>query len=374
MTGELDILIVAGETSGDLHASLLIDEFLRLAPNARFWGIGGPRMRRAGVETIADISQTAVMGLLDVVSHIPKLARLKRRVLGLVRSRKTRAAILVDYPGFNLSIAPHLKKAGVAVGYYISPQVWAWGRGRIKKISRFVDRMVCILPFERDFYKSHGVEVDYVGHPFIDVVAPEMGEREFRESLGISGEFIALLPGSRRKEVERLLPPMLSALRILRQDMPALGAVIAAAPGVEDVVRQIAGGERVLVASGLTYSTMAYARGGIVASGSATLEALILGMPAVVVYRVDPISWLLGKRFIKTPFIALANLVAGEEVYPEFIQRIDVRRVASTLGRIAFDDRRRKEIRQKLAGASRKLGEGGAARRAAEIFIKLFGA
>ncbi len=372
MTGGKNILIVAGEISGDLHGAALVREMRAICPGMSFWGFGGQKMRDAGVETLVDVSQLAVMGLFDVVRHIPRIRGYMRRLLEVAQKRRPALAILIDYPGFNLKLAPKLKKIGIPVGYYISPQLWAWAENRVRVVRKFVDRMVCILPFEKDFYARYGVEVDYVGHPFVDIVHPEMDEADFRRAVGIDGDFLALLPGSRDREITRLLPIM---VRIRRRVAEYLGkeipAVIASAPGKRPLIESLLPDDDFRVVENLTYSAMAYARAGLVASGSATLEAAILNLPAVVLYRVDPLSWAIGKRIIKTPHIALANLVAGERVYPEFVQDIPVEQVAGIVAGFFRDDSAVDSVRRKLETIRTKLGPGGAALRAGEIFCEL---
>ncbi len=372
MTEGKNILIVAGEISGDLHGAALVREMRAICPGMSFWGFGGEMMRCAGVETLVDVSQLAVMGLFDVVRHIPRIRGYMRRLLEVARERHPALAILIDYPGFNLKLAPKLKKIGIPVGYYISPQLWAWAENRVRAVKKFVDRMVCILPFEKDFYARHGVEVDYVGHPFVDIVRPETDEADFRRAVGVDGDFLALLPGSRDREITRLLPIMVEIHRKVAEYLgKEIPAVVASAPGKRPLIESLLPDADFRVVENLTYSAMAYARAGLVASGSATLEAAILNLPAVVLYRVDPLSWAIGKRIIKTPHIALANLVAGERVYPEFVQDIPIERVADIVAEFFRDNSAVDSVRRKLEAIRAKLGPGGAARRAGEVFCEL---
>lgn len=368
-----NLLIVAGEPSGDLQASLLVRAFWKIAPDVHFWGIGGEKMRDAGVETVVDIGELAVMGLLDVVRHIPRLQATMSGLLHLAEMRKPRGAILVDYPGFNLSLAQKLKRRRFAVGYYISPQFWAWGERRIEKVRRFVDQMVCVLPFEKEFYARHGIEVAQVSHPFVDIVAPELDEPEFRKNAGIAGDFVLLMPGSRHKEVVRLLPKMLDVYDILREEHPDISAFIAAAEGViGDIARLVPKSREIVVVAGLNYSAMRYAKAGIIASGSATLETLISNLPSVVVYRVDPLTWAIGRNLIRAPHIALANLVAGKRIFPEMIQNINVGELARIVEGLIYDDELRARMTNDSGLAREKLGCGGGAKDAADIFARLF--
>jgi len=372
MADAKNIVIVAGEPSGDLQASLLVDSFRGIYPEAKFWGFGGEKMRSAGVETIIDIGELAVMGFVDVIKDIPRLKKLMRMLLHEVERRKPSGAILVDYPGFNLSLAKKIKKMNLPLAYYISPQLWAWAEGRVKKIRKYVDKMVCILPFEKEFYIRHGISVDYVGHPFIDIVTPEISAEEFRRSTGIEGDFIVLLPGSRTKEIYRLLPSMLETYKTLTAEGVEISAIIASAQGTKDTILELISGKEIPIIEGATYSAMSYAKAGLVSSGSATLECLISGLPAVVVYRVDRLSWMIGKRMIKVQSIALANLIAGEAVYPEFVQYFTPDILADAIKPLILDEPLRQVMKQKLEGACGKLGAGGASDNAAKILAQFF--
>ena len=375
MTSVKNILIVAGEPSGDLQASLLVESFSKIDSEIRFWGFGGEKMRNVGVETIVDVENLAVMGLFDVVAEIPRIRGYMRKLMKQVKIRKPLGAILVDYPGFNLKLAKELKELDIPVGYYISPQFWAWASWRVKKVKKYVDRMVCILPFEKEFYRKYGIDVDFVGHPFIDIVKPEISEDEFREKFRLNGDFAVFLPGSRKKEISRLLAPMLEICDIIGSKRE-IDIVIAATPQTAEFIENMTNKRhlkrRPKVISGLTYSAMSYAKAGIIASGSATVEALILGLPAIVVYRVDSISWAIGKMLIKVENIALANLIAEERIYPEFIQKFTPEILAENLLKFLDDEKIRTEMKSKLSSAKSKLGEGGAPSKAAKIFKNLF--
>ena len=373
MSNRNNILIVAGEISGDLQASLLVREFRKLAPGVHFWGFGGEKMRSEGVETIVDVSELAVMGLFDVVKHIPRLRALRENLICHVKERRPSGVILVDYPGFNLSLAERLRNFRTPVGYYISPQIWAWGEKRIEKVRKYIDKMVCILPFEKEFYFKRGIDVEYVGHPFVDIVKPEMSETVFFAHTGVDKDFLLLLPGSRRKEISRLLPKMLQAYSMLKNKYPQQQAMIASAQGMDEYIHGFYPEKYgVPIVCDATYSAMAYAKCAIVASGSATLECLVSNLPSAVIYRVDPLSWAIGKWLIKTPHIALANLVAEERVFPELIQSVNARVLSRLAEKLLFEKQLRNEMIQKMRLAVANLGAGGAAQKAAIIFSKLF--
>ncbi|MCD6594857.1 lipid-A-disaccharide synthase [bacterium] len=375
MANKENILIVAGEPSGDLQASFLVKSFSDIAPEIHFWGFGGEKMRQVGVETIVDVEKLAVMGLFDVIKEIPRFRKYMKDLIEQTKIRRPIGAILVDYPGFNLRLAKKLKTLDIPIGYYISPQFWAWASWRVSKVKNYVDKMVCILPFEPDFYRKHNIDVDFVGHPFIDTVKPELSENEFRKKFGINGDFIVFLPGSRKKEIVRLLPEMLKTYEII-ESAKKLIAVIAEAPGTNEIISKILkendAPSEIKTVEDFTYSAMSYAKAGIIASGSATIEALICGLPAIVVYRVDSISWAIGKYFINVPHIALANLVANERIYPEFIQKFTPNILAENFLKILDDKNIQAKMKDKSLSAKSKLGKGNSPSKAAKIFEKLF--
>ncbi len=368
----MNILIVAGEKSGDLQAAYLIEALSGILSDAEFWGIGGPSMRKAGVDTLIDISEIAVMGLLDVALSYRKINSAFDRIMREIKKRKPIGVILVDYPGFNLKLARKLKESGISVGYYISPQVWAWGVRRVKKMKRYVDRMVCILPFEKEFYAKFGMNVDYVGHPFFDHVKPEMSEKKFREITSINGKFIVMMPGSRVKEVKRHYTVMMEVLSILRLKYKDLCAVIPITETVKDYYKAKKIPDYIVLIEGMTYLAMSYAEAGLIASGSAVMEASMSLLPSVVIYRVDPLSWFFGSLLIKTPFFAISNLIAGKEILPEFIQKIDRFKIAGHMDKLLMHGDSYNETQRNLMKVKEQLGPSGAEIRAAKIFANLF--
>ena len=371
--GELvNLLVVTGEQSGDFQASLLLEEIKKVEPSAEFWGIGGDKLRACGMDVVVDIADMAAMGISDVAKKFFFYKKILSEIVSEFKRRRSDGAILVDFPGFNLRLASKLHKLGAKIVYYISPQVWAWGEGRVKRIKRYVDRMICILPFEPEFYAAHGVEVSYVGHPLYDVVKPECDEGEFREAIGHRGRFLVMMPGSREAEVRRLLEVMIDVVSVLRLKHKELIGVIPVARNVKKLFEKISLPDFVVTVDGLTYSAMAYADAGLIASGTAVLEAMLLGLPAVVVYRVDPLSWYLGRLLIKTRYFAIANIIAGEEVLPEFIQRIPKWKVIKAVDELLSDREKNMRLREKLLSLRDLLGPKGAAGRAAKIVAELF--
>lgn len=368
-------MIVAGEASGDAHAGALVAELRRRHPDWRWFGCGGEALRAAGCELLVEARELAVVGLFEVVAHLPRIYRRYRRLRRALEVRRPAAAILVDFPDFNLRLARAAARRGVPVIYFISPQLWAWRGGRVKAIRRDVRRMICIFPFEPEFYARHGVEVAYVGHPFAGRVQPSLSEADFRRRHGFGAEpLVALLPGSRRREVAFHLPVLWEAARRLRDlrgarfVLPAASTLgreaLAAAvpPDLRDAVRVVAGE---------TYDAVAHARVALVASGTATLETALLGTPMVVIYRLSPWSYRLGRRWVQTPHFAMVNLIAGRRLAPELIQdELTPQALVDWALKLMDDESARAEMRRGLEEVRARLGAPGAIARAADVVEK----
>lgn len=370
-------MIVAGETSGDLHGASLVQAILELAPDVKFRGIGGRRMQEAGVELLAHAADMAVVGLTEVIAKFNQI----RKVLNLMKAdlaaSKPDLLILIDYPDFNLMLGKAAKALGVKIFYYISPQVWAWRRGRIKKIRSIVDKMAVILPFEEQLYRDEDVDATYVGHPLLDTVTIKYTRAEALQQFGLNdgATTVGLLPGSRDTEIARLLPVMMSASEILVKKMPGTQFVLPLAEtldleSVEKILGQYSVPVRIVHHD--TLDAMACSDLVIVASGTATLEAALLGKPMVIVYKVSPVSYYIGKRIIKVEHIGLANLIAGKSVVPELIQdEANPERIATEVIHILSDEARLHRIMRELREVREKLGEPGAAGRAARLACAL---
>ncbi len=333
-------------------------------------------MEAPGVDLVYRSEEMAETGLWEVLRHLPRLARLLKRLDSWLREYRPDALIPIDYPDFNIRLAARAKGAGVPVVYYISPQVWAWRQGRIAQLAKWVRRMIVIFPFEEEIYRSRSVPVTYVGHPLVDRTCPSRSKAEVRRSLGLQvGEhLIVLLPGSRSSEVERILPVLLDTRERLlgRKD---LRWVIAMAPGLEARSKKRLGRLRVnsdiVVRSGETIDLLFAADLAITASGTATLEAALLGTPMIVVYRLHPLTWHLARRLVRVDHVAMANILAGERVVPEFLQsRVRPDLLADEVVRWIDDPSLRDRTGQRLLEAAASLGEGGASRRAAETIFK----
>ncbi len=373
------VLMVAGEASADLHGANLVEAVRRLDPEVTFQGIGGPRMDRSGVDILVPSSEMAVVGLTEV---LPRLARI-RSAARLIKRRLCHAPpdllILLDYPEFNLHVARSARRCGVPVLYYISPQVWAWRRGRVRKIARRVDHMAVILPFEEALYRRTRLPVTFVGHPLLDALPEETGREAARRRLGLDDRvpLLGILPGSRNEEVDGLLPAMLRAAALLRGVWPDLRAVLPKAstvsPGRIEGHLQEASMEVVLWHDDM-HQVLGGCDAALVASGTATLETAVHQVPMVIAYRVSPLSYAVGKRVVRVPFIGLVNLVAGREVVPELIQdAVSPVRLAREAARLLAPGSRRENVIQALGGVKALLGAGGASERTAALALRLMG-
>jgi lipid-A-disaccharide synthase len=369
----LKIFISSGEPSGELYGALLVRELRQLLPPFEAFGLGGDELAAQGVRLVAHVRDLAVIGLLEVVRHLPRLRRIFHRVLAEVDRERPDLAVLIDYAGFNLRLARKLHARGVPIVYYVSPQVWAWRQGRVRTIRETVRRMLVLFPFEPDFYARAGVPAAFVGHPLVDRLRPSADRRAGRAALGFdpARPLVAVLPGSRRQEVRYNLPPLLGAARRLIQKRPDLQFALAAAPGLDPAwLQSQLSGLPVPVLRGRADALMAAADLALLASGTATVEAALVGTPMVVVYRVSPVSYALGKRFVNVPHYAMVNLIAGRRLVPELIQHdLTPERVAEQALRLLESPDALREVEAGLAEVRRALGEPGASRRAAREVV-----
>jgi len=367
-------MIVAGEASGDLHGAFLVREMLSINPGLHFYGIGGNRMQAAGVKLLAHAADIAVVGLTEVLSKAFHIIKIMQKIKKSLDRLKPDLVILIDFPDFNLNIvARAAKKRNLKIFYYISPQVWAWREGRVEQIKRLVDKMAVILPFEVDFYKARGFAVDYVGHPLRDTVKSSFTRSQARHHFGLSETktTIGLLPGSRTAEITRLLPEMMRAAQIISQKIPDVQYILPLADTLEEKV--VSGlladsGLNVKIVPGHTYDVLACCDLAIVTSGTATLETGLMGIPMIIIYKVSLFSELIGRMIIKPQHIGMVNIIAGKMVAPELIQRdVSGPRIATEALAILLNDEKRLDMTRELNNIRAKLGEEGAARRAAQI-------
>ena len=369
-----EVLFVVGEASGDLHAGMVADELRRLAPEVPLVGVGGMHMAAAGVTLLESVEQLAVMGFVEVVRHVPRhwllLQRLRRRLEG----GRVAAVVLLDYPGFNLRVAEAAHRAGVPVVYYITPQVWAWGAKRLPVLARVVSRAACILPFEEPLLRRHGIPATFVGHPLLDRAGALPSPVEARRQLGLDPErpVLAVLPGSRRGEVARHLGPFVDAARRVHVQRPEVQVVVSVAPTVSIAPADC---PFPLVRGG-TFVVQRAATAGILKSGTNTLEAAVAGLPHVIGYRTNALTYQMAKRLIRIPHIGLVNVVAGREVSREFVQdAFDPAMVADAvlplLDESEAADSPRALALAGLAAVRQRLGEPGAAARVARMILEV---
>jgi lipid-A-disaccharide synthase len=381
----LKLMIVAGEPSGDAHAAALVDALRAAAPDNQFefFGGTGPKLRAAGVRSIVDTDHLSILGLVEIGSALPKFWKAFKLLKRAAIENKPDAVVLVDWPDFNLKLARALHRRGLKIIYYISPQLWAWRGYRARSIEKNVDLLLSILPFEQDWYADRGIDqVEFVGHPLAGEVRSRHNATEFRRRLKIDPDapIISLLPGSRRKEVERILPPMLEAAALISARYPSVQFVVVVAPGrTSDEIREIIRAQRALpeplpecihIVSGESREALVASNAAAIASGTAALEAALLATPMVVVYKESLINWHTLGRLITVDHYGLVNLVAGERVATELMQDdLNGERLANEL-LLLLEPRQNQEMRKRLSEVADQLGEGGASQRAAERVLE----
>ncbi|MCI0531336.1 MAG: lipid-A-disaccharide synthase [candidate division Zixibacteria bacterium] len=365
------VLISAAEVSGDLHASGLMLELLKIDPRLEFFGLGGDKMAKAGCKLLYHAKQLSFMGFWEVLRNLNFIRRVRKNLLRELDSSPCRLGILVDYPGFNLKLAEELKKRNIPVIYYISPQIWAWGAGRMEKIKRLVEKVIVFFPFEKRLYDQHGVKSDFVGHPALEIARPSMSREEFfrKNNLDPSATYIGLLPGSRLQEIRQHLPVMLETAGVLKSKIGNLQFLIAQAPGIEfdRIKSRIPAAFSARILQHATYDIMAYSRFLIVKSGSGTVEAACIGTPFVVLYKMNPVSFAIARRVVKIPDVAMVNVLAGEKIVPEFIQQDAVpAKIAPAVSDILSNPQRYADMKQKLSQVKAMLASGCAYQKAAQ--------
>ncbi|MGD9950382.1 MAG: lipid-A-disaccharide synthase [Desulfobulbus sp.] len=379
----MEIMIVAGEASGDLHGANLVRAMRESLPEVHFSGMGGIELERAGVELLCDASKIAVVGAFEVISHLGDIFAARRALIGRMRGRRPSLLILIDYPDFNLLLAKQAKKLGIPVFYYISPQIWAWRKSRVHKIARLTDRVAVILPFEQAFYAGYGYEVDFVGHPLLDSVRPQKSAEAFRQSLGIGPDrrLVGLLPGSRSKEITSLLPDFLKAATLLAEKEPNLTFLLPQAPTIDRGLLEAHGLKEaeqqfdIRVITEDRYSMMAACDAAVAASGTVLLELAILGVPSVATYRVTPLTYRLGRLLIRgIRFFSLVNLIADREIIPELLQdEVTPERIARELEPLVQPTPQRTAMIDGFIEVCRRLGGPGASKRTAQVTLELLG-
>ena len=368
------ILLVAGEASGDVHGADLVSALKAQQPQLDIFGVGGPALRAAGMQTLVDSAAIAGMGLFEAADKLTALWRTYRELTYILRTHPPDLLVLIDFPEFNLRLAKVAKRINVPVFYYISPQVWAWRRKRVYTIAKRVDLLAAVFPFEPDFYAAHGCSVEFVGHPLVGCVRPTRSRTDTlrRYHLDPARKTIALLPGSRTQEVRYLLPTLLHATTTLGDTYQFILAIASTLDldQIETTVRSHSAAIRIV--QGDTYNVAHAADLAIVASGTATLEMALLERPMVIVYRLAPVTYALARLFVRVPFIGMPNLIAGRQIVPELIQgAVRPERIAAEAQRLLTDAQAYSVAQEGLREVRTKLGEPGAAKRAADLIFNL---
>lgn len=366
-------MIVAGEASGDLHGAGVVGELKHRMPAADIFGIGGDKMQAAGMQLIYHIRELAFMGFWEVIQHLPLIRSVERTLEALLRVRKPDVLLLIDYPGFNLRFAQAARKQGIRILYYISPQVWAWNPGRVKKMKGLIDKILVVFPFEVDIYRKAGIDVEFVGHPLLEVLTEPQSRPEFCKRWGLDEEkrIVGLFPGSRRQEVERMLPAMLGATRILHRRQDTQTAVGVSSSLEMDYIRSFLRDDfPVQLIQHATYDVMKNSDVALVTSGTATLETGYYQTPMVVVYKTSWLTYLIGRMVVRIRDIALVNIVAGRRVVDELIQsRLTAENLAQQAEVLLGSVQRRREISEALAVIKERLGTPGASQRVANAIL-----
>jgi lipid-A-disaccharide synthase len=367
------ILIIAGEASGDLHASGLIRELRKLNPEIEVFGIGGSKMKEVGVELVYDMERFTLIGFSEVLKRLNFFRKMMSAMVSCAEDRSPDLVILVDYPGFNLRLAQRLKKKGIPILYYISPQIWAWGGKRLGKIKKLVNKILVFFPFEEKIYNDAGVDVELIGHPLLELVRPTLSQEEYRRrmNLGKNDILLGLLPGSRTQEVEKILPVMLQTCLLLKKRLKKLKVGVSLASTIDkDLLKRIQNQFEleIILEKELTYDLMHYSDLLLVTSGTATLESAIAQTPLLILYKTSFLNWILAKSMIRIPYIGLVNVVAGKKIVPEFIQfQAKPELLAGEAFDILSDRKKYEDIKVELNKVKHKLGQKGAYKKAAGI-------
>ena len=371
------IMLVAGEVSGDLHGAHLVEAIHRIDPEIQFFGVGGEGLKRRGMKLLYPAHSLSVVGLTEVFIKLRSIIEALQRLKKSLDQERPDLVILIDFPDFNLRLAKIAHRRGIPILYYISPQVWAWRSKRVKLIAQLVKKMVVLFPFEVPLYEAAGVDVEWVGHPLLDIVKPTLPQEVAFQQFGLDPKrrTIGLLPGSRKHEVERLLPPLLASAHLLQKEISDLQFIIPLAPGISRATssRWMGGISIPLnVVEGFTYDVMNLSELLITASGTATLEGAILGKPMVIIYKVSFPSYWIGRALIRVDCIGLVNLVAGQKIVPELIQKdVNPQRITEEALQILKAPTLCHRMTESMAEVRKNLGEPGAAQRAARIVTAL---
>ena len=366
-------MIVAGEASGDLHGSHLVRQILRLRPGVRFFGVGGRLMAEAGVDILHDVTRQSVIGFTEALKSVRPLRRVQEQLALLLEEERPDVFVPIDFPSFNLKLAAKARMLRIPVVYYFSPSTWAWGAKRAELVANAGMNVCSVFPFEAEVYRKAGANVIYVGHPLLDIVKTALETEKARELLGLpsGGPVLALLPGSRTQEIRRLLRPMVSAFELLRAEMPDLVGVVPAAHTTPvSSLEELIGDAPIHIVEGQTHAALRAADAAVITSGTATLEAAILGTPQVMVYKLSSVSYGIAKRLVRIRHVALPNIVAGKEIVKELLQEaVTPQAIADAVRPLFLDAEAGRRMRQDYADLVRRLGRQGAVERAAKVVL-----
>jgi len=366
------VMIIAGEASGDLHGAGVVRELRKLNPKMDVFGVGGDKMKQEGMNLIYHIRELGFMGFVEVIKHLPFIKVMEHTLEQIVKFKKPEVLVLIDYPGFNLRFARRVRKYGLKIVYYVSPQVWAWHRSRVKKMRGLVDSMLVVFPFEVDFYKEENIPVEFVGHPLLEVLDAGLTRKNFCKRYGIdpSRKILGLIPGSRRQEIEKIFPVMLQAARKVAAE-EKMEIAVAVAPTLEEsFFRTLFNLDGVRLVKGATYDVMSHSHFAFVTSGTATLETACFGTPMFVLYRTSWLTYCIGRLLIRVRNIGLVNIIAGKTIVPEFIQhRVAVGTLVQEAMQTLRNEERLRAMRAELSLLRKKLGSPGASKRVARHIL-----
>ncbi|MBQ5600706.1 MAG: lipid-A-disaccharide synthase [Phascolarctobacterium sp.] len=370
------ILISAGEASGDIHAAAVTAAIKKIDSSAEVFGMGGDALRNAGGEVLFDIKDHGVMGFVEVLKKLPDLFKLRDDFEKVMDERKPDCLITVDYPGFNMKLAKLAHDKGIPVVSYIAPSAWAWHKSRAKKVAKIVDKVACIFPFEYDVYKEAGAYVEFVGHPLVDIVKPSMTKEEAMAFAGKEEgkKLILLMPGSRLMEIEKMLPTLLEAAKIIKKQLPEVSFVMPRAGTIpisllEEKIQ--ASGLDVKITEGNNYDLFSVADLALATSGTVTLEAALCGLGSVIVYKTNPVTYFIAKLLVNIPHIGLPNIVAAKSVVPELIQNDFTPAKVAQEALALLESERNAKMKEDLAYVKERLGKPGAVGRVAELVLKI---
>jgi lipid-A-disaccharide synthase len=369
-------MIITGEVSGDLIGASLIRELKSLMPDLKITGIGGDKMKSVGMDLIYHTNQMAFLGFVEVVKHLPFIRKVQKNLIEVIKKEKISCVVLIDYPGFNLSIAKKIKPLGVKIIYYVSPQLWAWAKGRVDKVRRLVDKMLVVFPFEVDFYKKENVRAEYVGHPLVERINQYkfLSRDEFfsKFNLDRQKEILLVMPGSRKQEVKEIFHEVITAANKLAADFD-LQVVVARSKNIsEKYFQQDSSSVKFITIEDHNYELMKYSHFGIIKSGTSTLEAGFFALPMIVVYKTSSLTYIIGKQLIKLDRIGMVNILLDEMVVPELIQsEANATNIFEKAAKILSDNQAYENVKIKLGNVKEKLGSDGASLKAAKSILEI---